>query len=59
MKRYLVEKVIREFIESKDILEQNLIQIMDEIILQSKDRYGTVTLTIKYERNDKFETNNN
>ena len=59
MKNKLIDKLMEEFEKNKEVIKENLLKVMDEFILQSSDRYGKVTLTIKYERNDKFETNNN
>ena len=59
MKNKLIDKLMEEFEKDKQVIKENLLKVMDEVILQTNDRYGKVTLIIKYERNDKFETNNN
>lgn len=59
MKRYLIDKLFRVLERDKETIRNNLFKVMDEVIIQTSDRVGTVTLTIKYERNDTNETNNN
>ena len=52
-KRELIIKLIKEFEKDKKIIVTNLIKAMDVINLEASNEYGKVTLTIKYERNDK------
>ena len=52
-KRELIIKLIKEFEKDKKVIVTNLIKAMDVINLEASDEYGKVTLTIKYERNDK------
>lgn len=59
MKRNLIGILFRLFERDKETIEKNLLKVMDEVILQSSDKYGKVTMIIKYERNDANETNNN
>ena len=53
MKKELIIKLIKEFEKDKNIIVTNLVKVMDTINLEASDEYGKVTLTIKYERNDK------
>ena len=48
----LIDRLFDEFDKDKDIIKRNLLEVMDIIHLETKDKYGTLTLTIKYERND-------
>ena len=50
MKKELIKKMFEEFEKDKFTIEKNLLQVMDTIILATKDNYGTLTMTIKYER---------
>ena len=52
-KRELIIKLIKEFEKDKKVIVTNLIKAMNIINLEASDEYGKVTLTIKYERNDK------
>ena len=58
MKRYLIDKLFRVLERDKEVIKENLLKVMDEVILQTSDRYGKVTLTIKYERNEEYDRNN-
>lgn len=51
MREYLVDKLLEEFDKDKDTIKKNLLEVMNYIILETKDKYGKITLTIKYERN--------
>ena len=53
MKKELIKKMFEEFEKDKVTIEKNLLQVMDTIILSTKDNYGTLTMTIKYERKEK------
>ena len=53
MKKELIKKMFEEFEKDKFTIEKNLLQVMDTIILATKDNYGTLTMTIKYERKGK------
>lgn len=59
MRKELIEKLFIEFEKDKNTIKRNLLEAMDVVVLQTNDNYGTVKLTITYERNDKNETNNN
>ena len=53
MKKELIKKMFEEFEKDKVTIEKNLLQVMDTIILATKDNYGTLTMTINYERKEK------
>lgn len=53
MKKELIIKLIKEFEKDKKVIVTNLVKAMNIINLEASDEYGKVTLTIKYERNDK------
>lgn len=59
MKRNLMGVLFRLFERDKETIEKTLINFVDEVVLQKSDKYGKVTMVIKYERNDTNETNNN
>lgn len=59
MKRNLIGILFRLFERDKETIEKTLINFVDEVVLQKSDKYGKVTMIIKYERNDTNETNNN
>lgn len=59
MKFELIDKLFREFEKDKKVIEKNLIMAMDTIILSAKDDFGKITMTIKYERDNGNETDNN
>lgn len=59
MKRNLIGILFRLFERDKKTIEKTLINFVDEVVLQKSDKYGKVTMVIKYERNDTNETNNN
>lgn len=52
-KKELIIKLIKEFEKDKKVIVTNLIKAMNIINLEASNEYGKVTLTIKYERNDK------
>ena len=53
MKKELIDTLFKEFEKDKSLIKKNLLQVMNTIVLQAKDKYGTLTMTIQYERNDK------
>lgn len=55
----LINKLFDEFDKDKDIIKRNLLEVMDIIHLETKDKYGKLTLTIKYERNDNNDKTSN
>ena len=50
MKDRLIKVLFEEFEKDKDIIKENLMKVMEIITLETKDDYGTLTMTIKYER---------
>jgi len=60
MKKELIDKLFDEFDKDKDTIKRNLLEVMNIIHLETKNKYGKLTLTIKYERNDgNGKTSNN
>lgn len=58
MKKELIEKLFKEFEKDKETIEKNLMQVMEQIMLETSDNYGKLTLTIKYERKEKEKNGN-
>lgn len=58
MKKELIDKLFDEFDKDKEIIKRNLLEVMDIIHFETLNKYGKLTLTIKYERNDDVENNN-
>ena len=54
MKKELINKLFTEFIKDKEIITQNLEQVMNLIILEASNKNEKITMTIKYERSDKI-----
>lgn len=50
MKQELIKALFEEFDNDKETIKNNLLQVMDTIILKAKDKYGSLTMTIHYER---------
>ena len=50
MKRELIRKLYKEFEKDKETIRENLITAMYEIMLETSDKYGKITMIIKYER---------
>jgi len=48
----LINKIFNEFEKDKLVIRLNLLKVVDEVILETKDDYGKVTIIIKYERTD-------
>lgn len=59
MKQELIKKLFDEFEKDKEVIKNNLLQAMDTVMLETKDKYGKITMTIKYEREGKNDANNN
>lgn len=59
MKQELIEKIFDEFEKDKELIKRNLLEAMDVIMLETKDKYGKITITVKYERSNENDTNNN
>ena len=54
MKKKLIDRLFYELDNDKEIIKQNIMQVMDLITLYVSDDYGKLTLTIKYEKNIDF-----
>lgn len=52
VKTQLINKLFNEFEKDKLVIRLNLLKVMDEVILETKDNSGKITMTIKYERTD-------
>lgn len=52
MKDILIERLFRKFERDKFIIKQNLLQVMDEVVLATSDKYGQATLIIKYKKEE-------
>jgi hypothetical protein len=50
MKKELIKRLFDEFDKDKELIARNLMEVLETIILETKDDYGTLTMTIKYER---------
>lgn len=55
MKKELIEKLLNEFDKDREVIIRNLLEVMDSIVLETKDDYGKIKLIINYERNDENE----
>ena len=50
MKDRLIKVLFEEFENDKDIIKENLMKVMEIITLETEDEYGTLKMTIEYER---------
>lgn len=57
MKKKLIEKLLNEFDNDREVIVRNLIEVMDMIVLATTDDCGKIIMTIKYERRDEDEKN--
>ena len=57
MKKELIEKLLNEFDNDREVIVRNLLEVMDMIVLATTDDYGKIIMTIKYERRDEDEKN--
>ena len=55
MKKELIEKLLNEFDNDREVIVRNLLEVMDMIVLTTTDDYGKIIMTIKYERRDENE----
>ena len=55
MKRELIEKLLDEFDNDREVIVRNLLEVMDMIVLATTDDYGKIIMTIKYERREENE----
>lgn len=49
MKESLIKKMFDKFYKYADTLEEVTLKNVNEVVLTTKDKWGKVTLTIKYE----------
>lgn len=52
MKKELIERLLNEFDNDREVIIRNLLEVMDMIVLATNDDYGKIIMTIKYERKD-------
>ena len=55
MKKELIERLLNEFDNDREVIVRNLLEVMDMIVLATTDDYGKIIMTIKYERRDENE----
>lgn len=55
MKKKLIEKLLNEFDNDREVIIRNLLEVMDMIVLAATDDYGKIMMTIKYERREENE----
>lgn len=53
MKQELINRLFDEFDKDKEVIKQNLMQVMETIVLEARTQYETLTMTIKYEKKEK------
>ena len=51
-KSELIDKLFNEFVEDKDLIKKNLMQVMDIVMLEAKNEDMSVLMTIKVSRKD-------
>ena len=51
MKSKLVDKLFEKFEKEQKVIKENVLVVMDNVVLETSDRYGKVTMTITYEGN--------
>ncbi len=51
MKSKLLDELFKKFEKDKKVIKENVLVVMDNVILETSDRYGKVTMTITYEEN--------
>ena len=59
MRKDLIEVLFKEFLKDKETIKKNLLQVMDTIVLETKDKYGSLTMTIQYKNNKEREYDKN
>ncbi len=57
MKSKLLDELFKKFEKDKKVIKENVLVVMDNVTLETSDRYGKVTMTITYEEN-KIGVNN-
>ena len=55
MKKELIERLLNEFDNDREVIVKNLLEVMDMIVLATTDDYGKIIMTIKYERREENE----
>lgn len=55
MKKELIERLLNEFDNDREVIVRNLLEVMDMIVLATTDDYGKIIMTIKYERREENE----
>ncbi len=55
MKKELIERLLNEFDNDREVIVKNLLEVMDMIVLATTDDYGKIIMTIKYEKMDEDE----
>ena len=55
MKKELIERLLNEFDNDREVIVKNLLEVMDMIVLAATDDYGKIIMTIKYERREENE----
>ena len=55
MKKELIDKLLNEFDNDREVIVKNLLEVMDMIVLATTDDYGKIIMTIKYERREENE----
>lgn len=59
MRKDLIEVLFKEFLKDKETIKKNLLKVMDTIVLETKDKYGSLTMTIQYKNNKEREYDKN
>ena len=49
-KEELIDVILNEFCKDKETIKKNLMLVTDDVILQSKNNAGSVTIEVKYRR---------
>lgn len=52
MKNRLINALFEQFDRDKNLIARNLLEVMDEIVLQTENDYEILTMVIKCERKD-------
>lgn len=58
MKKELIEKLLNEFDNDREVIVKNLLEVMDEICLETSNDCEKVTMIIKYLRKGENENEN-
>jgi len=52
MKEELIDRLFKEFDKDKEVIKKNLLSVMDNIILEARNDYEVVRLTISVEKRE-------